>query len=276
MTLPVDVFAFNHHTVRDDSHPRGRELRTVPRRARRATRSRCRPARSGWGRARPSGRRTPSQAGAGGAVDVPRVRGDQHRVRRLDAHLADGVRVGVRVRLPDAGVVDREELLHDVVHPRPLQQRSRDGGRAVRQRGHPDAALLQLPQAVDDVGMQVQRHEGAEHVIDRRVRVDALDASSQAAQHVGTDLLERGLPPGDGDGEAVAEQAREPRGRQMRWQPHLGEPITHGRQVGERLVDVEQEDTRTAHAHHATSRDRQAHPRAITAGSRASSKGRGR
>lgn len=84
-----------------------------------------RPAESGveahLGVAHPAG----YQAGAGRSLAVPGVGGDQGKLRRLDGGFSGGVGVDLGAGLLGADVVDRDDLVDEVVEARLLEQRLR-------------------------------------------------------------------------------------------------------------------------------------------------------
>src|SRR5215207_10726347 len=63
-----------------------------------------------------------AQAGALGAVDIPRVDREKYAAVERDAAFARGMPVGVGRRLPASNLVDREVALHEVAELGPIEQ----------------------------------------------------------------------------------------------------------------------------------------------------------
>jgi hypothetical protein len=109
-----------------------------------------------------------------------------------------------------------------------------------------DPGLAQEADPLHDVRVQGELHERAHDALDARLDLGNVLSLEQAGQGIRRHLREVGVLPGQRQREAVPEQTGEPRRRQLRGQAELGEAAREDAHVGQRLVDVEDDQTRTA------------------------------
>ena len=122
----------------------------------------------------------------------------------------------------------------------PVEQCLGDGGRTVAEGHQPDPETPECSDAVGHVGMHGKDCESV-HDVGDSFRGPTLQGEAVKAdpQRLGRNVGERVAGPHSGECEAIAQQPREPGGRQVGWGADVLEPLRHGRHVRERLVDVE-------------------------------------
>nr|WP_311766909.1 hypothetical protein [Streptomyces rhizosphaericus] len=117
---------------------------------------------------------------------------------------------------------------------------------------------VQCPYALGDVRVDGQVRQAGEHVVHgrRRVRSPGSVPGQKGAQDVPGDLGERSPAAREGQGDTVAQHTGEPHRQQVAGQTDVLQTRGERGHVGERLVDVEDEDARAAVTGHGDQRSR--------------------
>ncbi|AGP60165.1 hypothetical protein M271_43985 [Streptomyces rapamycinicus NRRL 5491] len=116
----------------------------------------------------------------------------------------------------------------------------------------------QRPYALGDIRVDGQLRQAGEHVVHghRRVRSSGPVPGQKCAQDVPGDLGERRPATREGQRDAVAQDTGEPHRQQLAGQTDVRQARGERGHVGECLVDVEDEDARTAVSGHGDHRSR--------------------
>src|SRR3954471_24777296 len=159
------------------------------------------------------------------------------------------MKVGLRSGLPALHLVDREATLDQIRETGSLEQLGGDLRRTVRERRHADACGSELAHSFFHVRMEFELAEPGEDVLGSSVgrTPQRLDLSEATAQDAEPNRAKVRVGARGGEGKPVAQRAREPDLEQLTGRAHVLEASAQRLQVGQRLVDIEEDDGRTGH-----------------------------